>query len=152
MLIAAGFAGALDPKLQLADIIMEEHDAKQVPRLISAETPVETPEAKARLFAASGAAAVDMESATLDRHWKTSGKPMISIRAISDVATQSLPLPLHVWFDIKRQRPRPGAILAYLARRPGQIRPFAAFVCGLGKVRRALALAIEARIFALEHD
>ena len=60
------------------------------------------------------------------------------MRAISDAASQPLPVPFEDWFDLERQRPRVVALIGYLARQPSKIRPFARFVRGLPAARLAL--------------
>jgi hypothetical protein len=67
---------------------------------------------------------------------------MLSLRAISDTAETSLPVPFAHWFDLKQQRPRPFRLLRYLAMHPSRIPPFFDFVRGLGPVRARLAKAL----------
>lgn len=153
MLIATGFAGALDPALALGELVIASNlsDPALVARsqaicrgarsgvLTSAERPVEAPVARRALAAQTGAIAVDMESAPVAGACARAGVPLLVLRAISDVAEDSLPVPFDEWFDITRQRPRPGALLLFLARHPRQIAPFVRFVRGLRPARRALA-------------
>ena len=59
--------------------------------LVTTREIVATPEAKAALFAASGAVAADMESAVLVARAAAAGCPALVVRAVSDSARQSLP-------------------------------------------------------------
>jgi adenosylhomocysteine nucleosidase len=115
LVISAGVCGALDPRLSPGDLVIPERviDARgssfpiaafhHRAAVASAATPactaplitttdvVATPLAKAALFASSGAAAVDMESAVIVARAVASGCPALVVRAVSDDATQSLP-------------------------------------------------------------
>jgi hypothetical protein len=70
----------------------------------------------------------------------------VAVRAISDAVDFALPVPLEEWFDLAKQRPRVSRLLWFLARHPRRIAPFAGFVRGLPKARRALAEALVAVI------
>ncbi len=148
-LLSGGFAGALDSRLQLGDVILAENFTapslwERVPpnahrgKLVSRARPAELVPEKATLFRETGALAVDMETEAIAAACQRAGVPMLAIRAISDRADQPLPAPLAEWFDLARQRPRPRRLIAYLCRRPSAIWPFARFVCGLPVARRAL--------------
>ena len=115
LIVSAGVCGALDPRLAPADLVIPErvidargasysisasHHHEVLSRLttpactdplITANRVVATTEAKAALFASSGAAAVDMESATIVARAARSGYPALVVRAISDDSRQSLP-------------------------------------------------------------
>jgi adenosylhomocysteine nucleosidase len=153
MLIATGFAGALEPSLALGDLMLASNfsDPEMLAKaqriaphaavgaMTSAALPVETAAAKSALAGASGAIAVDMETNVLAAACSRAGVPLLAVRAISDRAGEFLPVPFAVWFDLERQRPRPSALLGYLATHPIQIPAFARFVRGLAPARRALA-------------
>ena len=94
---------------------------------------------KAALSSSSGALAVDMETAAVAEACHAAGVPMLAVRAISDTAATSLPVPFDDWFDLHQQRPRHWGLIKYLLRHPACIPPFAKFVRGLGPARRALA-------------
>jgi adenosylhomocysteine nucleosidase len=59
--------------------------------ILGVEAPVADPAAKAALFAASGAAAVDMESAVVARAAVCHGLPFAILRVIADPARRPLP-------------------------------------------------------------
>jgi len=148
--IGAGFAGALDPSLQVGDVVSQgdfEHDTKsKKPGIISHALPVETANAKAILFPKTEASAVDMETTTLAAAAKAAGIHFQAIRAISDIATDDLPVPFKKWFDPVRQRAKPITLATYLIKNPRRIPHFYRFVANLPKVAEALALSIEATI------
>jgi len=115
LVVSAGVCGGLDPRLHPGDLVSPERviDAAGDPHpiatphhraavagagatactgpLITTLGVVATPEAKAALFAASGAVAADMESAVIVARAAAAGYPALVVRAISDSASQSLP-------------------------------------------------------------
>ncbi len=121
VILAAGIAGGLDPKLSHGDVIVarriySEMSAdcspiacssvvnnlcvdKTVPAIrwadvVSCECVVGTPDDKARLFAETGAAAVDMESYAVGQVCENAGIRFFVVRAISDTAADKLPFVL----------------------------------------------------------
>jgi adenosylhomocysteine nucleosidase len=145
-LIAAGFAGGLDPQLRLADTLVESRPSSEPHRLISRPLPVESVEEKARVFRETGAAAVDMETDTIAAACAAANIPFTAIRAISDPAETALPVSFAAWFDLKKQRPRPLGLLAHLVRHPGRIPPFIRFLRNLSRAAENLATAVENKI------
>ncbi len=115
LVVSAGVCGGLDPRLQPGDLVIPDRviDAAGEPHpiapahhrvavagagvavctgsLVTTREVVATPEAKAALFAASGAVAADMESAVIVARAAASGCPALVVRAVSDSAWQSLP-------------------------------------------------------------
>jgi adenosylhomocysteine nucleosidase len=152
LVISAGFAGGLSPMLRVGDVVVDWRGKQW----IGSELPercfagpvashwgaLETVAAKATLAVATRALAVDMESDAIAAVCAEGSVPMIAVRAISDAAEESLPVPLPRWFDLARQRPRPIALLAFLAAHPSRVLPFVRFVRQLPRVRAALAQAL----------
>ena len=165
MLISAGFAGGLHPSLHVGDLLVASNFSSPVllssleqligetvtaassdlKRRLIVFAPltthpcvVESVAGKSQMASATGAFAVDMETAVIAEACAAAAVPMLALRVISDAAGDALPVPMEQWFDLVRQRPRPLALLAYLARHPGQIAPFARFVSGLAPARRNL--------------
>lgn len=153
--VAAGFAGGLSPSLQVGSLILAGSEGPLFSRAWSilgkrvctgkiATSPrvLETPEAKARFAVETGALAVEMEQtavADFAREWRL---PLIALRSITDPADQALPVPSDVWFDLSAQRPRPGALLAWLLRRPALWLAFARFVGNVTRARRSLTAGL----------
>jgi len=139
-LISAGFAGGLDPALRVGDTLTSDDSAALV---LSRPIPLETPEEKVAAFRETGARLVDMETAVIAAACAAAGVPLVAVRAVSDSAAEALPVPFGAWFDTRRQRARPLALVAHLVRHPSRIAPFARFVLRLPRVARALAQAVE---------
>jgi len=161
ILVSSGFAGGLNPALAIGEVIVGTNfcDANLLQRISNQPLPkfqlgtlntqtalVETAAAKCALFAETGCDAVDMETAHLFAECSARGIAMLSIRAISDTAAQSMPVPNHVWFDLEKQRPRIFALLAWLATHPAAIPVFARFVKGISFTRRQLTQFLIAAI------
>ena len=157
LLICAGFAGGLDPRLATGDLVIAENlstpeiltrarivAAQDDPggvfgSILSQSMPVESVPGKAALFRETGALAVDMESAAVAAACRAAAVPLLVVRAISDPVGAPLPVPFAEWFDIERQRPHVTGLLKYLAFHPSRLFPFASFVSGLAPARQALA-------------
>lgn len=95
--VMAGLAGALEPSLAVGDIVIDDFPAAlgEPPpchrgSIVSRNQIVATPTQKAEMRSATGAIAVDMETAIV-RDWaKREGAAFIALRAISDRADQFL--------------------------------------------------------------
>ena len=144
LVVSAGVCGALDPRLSPGDMVIPErvidargsscpvdpfhhraavaHTAMRActAPLITTLNVVATPAAKAALFASSGAAAVDLESAVIVARAVASGLPALVIRAVSDDARQSLPSEL-VGLVTSEGRLRFGRALALTVTRPSTL-------------------------------
>jgi adenosylhomocysteine nucleosidase len=126
-IILAGLAGALDPSLQVGDVIacVGNGDWPGLPfRLGAIHTSsnlVAGAAEKANLFRHTGALAVDMEHAIVRELALKLNLPMLSIRAISDRADESLDPDLMRWVD-DTGRPKVAALAAGLAKNPLRIR------------------------------
>jgi len=101
MIVSAGFAGGLDPKLQTGDVLTPRHviDARDSSRtdsgqgegvLITSESVADV-EQKVRLANAYGGHAVDMEAASVARSAEAHGIRFLACKVISD--THDSPLP-----------------------------------------------------------
>lgn len=162
-LISTGFAGGLDPRLRTADLLVAENFS--APELVaqsrsllagnaqaffgamtSQPQTAETVAAKEALARETGALGVDMETASVAAACQEAGVPLLAVRAISDSARHPLPVPFAEWFDLAGQRPRPLALMKYLAFHPAQIAPFTGFVRGLTPARQALTQFVTAFI------
>jgi adenosylhomocysteine nucleosidase len=118
LVISAGVCGGLDPRLAAGDLVVparvldvggaalpvtpDAHASAcalagpgvETGDLATATAVVATPAAKAALRAATGAAAVDMESAPIVAAARAAGTPTLVIRAVSDDAAASVPAAL----------------------------------------------------------
>ncbi|HUZ12202.1 MAG TPA: hypothetical protein VMU93_05075 [Caulobacteraceae bacterium] len=140
--VSFGLCGALDPALEIGDVLVGEAvsagaeviaaDAEWSRRLLGAlagalparfagaERPIASVPEKAELRRRTGAAAVDMESASVARLARRSGTPFAVLRAVSDTARRPLPSAARVGLG-PDGRPAMGAVLASLAARPWQV-------------------------------
>lgn len=84
--------------------------------LAGAPQVIATPGEKAALYARSGAAAVDMESAVIAR----SGIPFAVLRAVADTADETLPPAAAEGLD-EAGNPAPWRVMRALLRRPGDL-------------------------------
>ncbi|MEI6351893.1 MAG: hypothetical protein WCP06_12400 [Verrucomicrobiota bacterium] len=155
--ISAGFAGGLDPRLPKGALLLA--DSFSSPELLytaqsllkerassgmmaTCDDVLETPQAKTEFARQSGAEAVDMETAAVAAFCMETGVPLLAIRAISDTASDELPVPFSVWFDEASQRPRPLALVWFLVRHPSRIPRFVRFVQTINRARRILTGAL----------
>lgn len=115
LVISAGVCGGLDPDLRAGDLVLPDavitdgglrlpitaSDAQRAAAagsvsaragvLATVRRSVATPEAKAALRAATGAVAVDMESAVILEAAAARGFPSLVVRAVTDEARETLP-------------------------------------------------------------
>jgi adenosylhomocysteine nucleosidase len=150
VLISAGFAGGLQPTAVPAAVVIDDFGRPvSLPagclsgRVVSADHVVEAAMAKAALGRETQALAVDMETAAIAAAAEAAGLRMLAVRTISDPVDADLPVPMAVWFDAKRNVPRPLSLVLFLLRHPSRIPPFARFVLGLTPAREALARALQ---------
>jgi hypothetical protein len=125
--IIAGLGGALDPKLNIADVVVQGLPAGLGPPVGCCSASIRTvdqivgmPDQKAELFDRTAASAVDMETAIVASWVKKlwgADVPVLAIRSISDRADQSLdPAVLKVVDEWGR--PRPLQLVRTLMLRP----------------------------------
>ena len=97
-----------------------KHREIRTETVLSVDFAATSPQEKASHHAASGAAAIDLESAAFAEHCDRRGWPWSVVRGISDGAAEHLPRDVATWVDV-RGRLRTLALLASLARSPGTI-------------------------------
>jgi adenosylhomocysteine nucleosidase len=90
-IVSTGFCGALDPALRVGDIIEDG--------VVCSDRVAVTASEKAALRERTGARAVDMESAAVAGRAREWGVPFRSIRAVSDTASEDLPLDFNLYID-----------------------------------------------------
>jgi hypothetical protein len=123
-ILLAGLSGGLDPTLRCGDIILDELSDIQptelpfrLGRIHTAQNLISTPAEKEKLFRETGAVAVDMESAIVQRFAKQHSIPFINLRSISDISDETLPASVINLVD-EFGRPRLGEIFATLIQQP----------------------------------
>jgi adenosylhomocysteine nucleosidase len=165
LVISSGFAGAVSEQLRVGDLIFAQNfsdpqllnKAEQVlrdrqPRLVklfTSTTIIDSVTERNEIARGAGAAAVDMETGAIADVCKVHGVPLLSVRVISDTASQPFPAPPSVLFDIERQRTNFGRLLAYLLREPGSVWPLFRFGRRIARARASLTDAIIALVCAL---
>jgi adenosylhomocysteine nucleosidase len=92
-IVSTGFCGALDPALRVGDIVESG--------LVCADRVAVTAVEKAGLRATTGASAVDMESAGVAEKAREWCVPFRSVRAVSDVASEDMPLDFNLYRDAR---------------------------------------------------
>jgi adenosylhomocysteine nucleosidase len=162
-LASFGLAGALDPRLPpgtimvAAEVASEEGAAlatdelwrtrmlgalgaqqRSSGRLLSTAHPVSSARAKASLFAASGACAVDMESFGVARAARRARLPFLAVRVIIDGAADALPHAVLAAIGPDGHTST-AALLQQLARRPGDLAPLLRLARGYRRASRSLA-------------
>jgi len=140
--VSFGLCGALDPSLEVGDLVIGEAvldgsgelaaDGAWTERLAAAlpdarrgavahaERPVASVADKAALQAATGALAVDMESHVVARLARAYGAPFAVVRSVSDGARRALPHAAQVGLAADG-RPAIGPVMASLRSNPFQI-------------------------------
>jgi hopanoid-associated phosphorylase len=139
--VSFGLCGALDPALKPGDLVIGEAalagseridaDAGWATRLaaalpsalrgavVHAAQPIASAVDKARVRAASGAVAVDMESLAAGRAARRWAAPFAILRAVSDGADRTLPPAARVGLG-RDGRPAIGPVFGSLVRHPWQ--------------------------------
>jgi adenosylhomocysteine nucleosidase len=104
LVFSCGFAGALAPSLRIGDVVFDLGttpgemasafiELKAVPVIFHCATQVAiTAAEKSALHASTGAGAVEMESKVIHAVCAARGVQCVTLRAISDLATEELPL------------------------------------------------------------
>ena len=134
--ITTGYCGGLDPALKVGDIVVAEEvvDLASGEHFPCAALPGNTNrgvvlsqdriannfEEKQRLFAQSGACAVEMEAAGVAARSKRAGLPFHCIKVISDVATESFSIDLNQMRTTEGRVAR-GKIVVYALVRPNLV-------------------------------
>jgi adenosylhomocysteine nucleosidase len=158
LVISSGFAGAVSEELRVGDLILAQnfsdpgllanaerilHDRQpRVVKLFTSTSIIDSVAERNEIARAADAAAVDMETGAIADVCKIHGVPLLSLRIISDTASQPFPAPPSVLFDIERQRTNFGGVLAYLLRDPGSIWRLFRFGRQIARARARLTDAI----------
>lgn len=161
LVVSAGTCGALAPDLGIGDLVLPESvlgftgerwnvtpgahqtaarlaGAARTGLLLTSSDVVATPEAKAERWRATGALAVDLESALILAWASRRGCPSLVVRAVSDTQRQPLPAEL-MGLVTPDGRLRTGRALALALKRPGTIRHALILRRGAGRALKAVA-------------
>jgi adenosylhomocysteine nucleosidase len=158
-LISAGFAGALDPKLQVGDLLLAENFSSPelvgssrldladctlcVGKLATVPVVIDSKSERDRWAAESGAAAVDMETEFIAAACAAREIPMLSLRVISDTPAEPFPAPPGVLFDLEKQKTNFGRLALHLVTHPGALMRLNAFRRRIELARQSLTLALD---------
>ncbi len=159
-LISSGFAGALEKDLKVGHLLVADNfssprllgspklvladDRTFLGKLLTVSQMIETVEERESLNENTGAAAVDMETEVLAEVCAAHDLPMLSLRAISDTASEPFPAPAHVLFDVAKQKTDFFRLGSYLITHPGAFARLNAFRHRVAVARKALAVALDA--------
>jgi adenosylhomocysteine nucleosidase len=99
-IVSTGFCGALDPALRVGDIVMENTGKSACAgRILSLDRVAVTAAEKARLHEQTGASAIEMESAAVSLRAAEWGVPFYCVKAVSDSASDDMPLDFNLYRD-----------------------------------------------------
>lgn len=145
LILSPGFAGGLDPALPRGTVVYPRRSINLTEgppiavaatgqgsvttatgnatksdalTIVSVDTVVTTAAAKRGLAVATGASLVDMETYAVATAARSAGLPCVSIRVISDDASQDLPKEIAALVQPQSGMRRLGAALAGIGRRP----------------------------------
>jgi adenosylhomocysteine nucleosidase len=156
LVVSAGACGALDPQLQRGDLIVPEtvvalsgsrYPTDPVPglgqrgTLLTVDEVAQTTADKARLWMATGAQAVDMESVPIIEWARARRLSVAVIRAVSDTADQAVPADVAALVD-PGGRVRAGHALRAALARPRAIADVLALGRGADAALRTVAAAL----------
>jgi len=165
LVISSGFAGAVSEDLRVGDLTLARNfsdpgllaSAQQIlrdrqPRMVKLFTStsiIDSVAERNEIARVAGAEAVDMETGAIVAVCNAHGVPLLSLRAISDTARRSFPMPPSVLFDIESQRTSIGRLVAYLFRHPTSVWRLLGFTRQIAQARAVLTDAIIALVKVL---
>jgi nucleoside phosphorylase len=156
-LISAGFAGALNDKLHVNDLLLAENFSTFQPKetrsgggsfsihradLLSVPSIIDSIEERQRIAEATGAAAVDMETEFIARACAEHGIPLLSLRVITDTPSEPFPGPSKILFDIERQRTHVRKLATFFLAHPKRVPRLLQFARRIARARKTLANAL----------
>lgn len=155
-LVSFGLAGGLAPYLQPGDLLIPEHiidegdqfacdpmllawlGGANITRMIAGRDIIATKSEKAKLYKATNAAAVDLESGAVARVACAHHLPFVVLRAVADPADRTIPdAALHA-LNVNGQIALPSILLSVL-KNPAQIPSLIALGRDAARAKTALA-------------
>jgi nucleoside phosphorylase len=156
-LISAGFAGALNERLKVGDLLLAKNFSTvystenlsslsglpiHIADLLTVPALINSGEDRNKLALTSGAVAVDMETEFIARACAAHGVPLLSLRVISDTPKELFPAPSHVLFDIERQQTQMLKLATYFFAHPHRVPRLVQFARRIARAREVLADAL----------
>ena len=156
-LISAGFAGALNDRLDVGDLLLAQNFSTaelskvrsllinlpiHIADLLTVPSMIDSSEERNRIAQTTGAAAVDMETEFIARGCAEHGVPLLSLRVISDTPSEPFPAPSRILFDIERQRTDAMKFALHFLRHPNRVPRLIKFATTIGQARETLASAL----------
>lgn len=151
LVLTCGFAGALDPRLKVGEVIFLTADPALHKALVKlGATPAiffcapriaATAAEKERLWQTTGASAVEMESLTIHNVCRERGISCATVRVISDAAGEDLPLDFNEFMTPEQKISVPKVAAAVL-KSPGKFRELREFQKRTSTAARRLAAVL----------
>lgn len=152
VLISAGFAGALQPGAKIGEIVvatnfttpsvlakLDSHPGWRLGSLHTSPCIVESHAAKQALGLETGAYIADMETAFLHSICQQRGIPFVSVRTISDLMEEDMPVPADILLDPVTTRPNPMALFRHFIARPDTVPAFGRLLANAKTAQQTLA-------------
>ena len=158
-LISTGFAGALNDKMQVGDLLLAKNfstvdlneKSSSISRLpiyladlFTAPTLTDSSDKRTEIARTTGAAAVDMETEFIARACAAHGIPLLSLRVMSDTPREPFPAPARVLFDVATQRTDLRKLATFFLTHPNRIPGLLHFARKIAHARKTLADALVA--------
>jgi hypothetical protein len=119
-IVNTGFCGALDPSLRIGDIVIwgDAPCGSRFARgeISSSDRVIVTAAEKRRLRETTGAIAAEMEAAAVKKIAENWSVPFYCVRAVSDTASEDLPLDFNLYRDASGRFSLPRIALAAIRR------------------------------------
>jgi adenosylhomocysteine nucleosidase len=131
LLVSAGFAGGLDPRLARGIVVRPEraltptgdpidlaHGLPAAGAIVTVGNVVTTASAKRRLAGDTGARLVDMETHAVAAEGRAAGVPCAAVRVVSDTCGDDLPDEVARLAEPRSNWSRLGSVVGMIGRRP----------------------------------
>jgi adenosylhomocysteine nucleosidase len=164
-LISAGFAGALNDRLHVGDLLLaenfstiEESEARSAvstlpihtANLLTMASMIESETEREKIAETTRADAVDMETEFIARACAERAVPLLSLRVISDTPSKPFPVPAHILFNIVKQRTNLAKLSVFFLQHPSRVPRLVGFAKRIAQARGTLADALVRIIRAIK--